>query len=131
MSRPRVGHIQFLNCLPLYYGLVNNGTILDIDLTKGTPTELNRWLVEGKLDISPISAIEYARNASELVLLPKLTVSSDGKVGSILLASKVPVEELGTASVALTNTSRTSQVLVKIILKVKYGVEPTYFECPP
>lgn len=131
MGRPRVGHIQFLNCMPLYYGLVKNGTILDVELTKGTPAELNRWLIEGKLDISPMSAIEYARNAGKFLIMPKLTVGSDGTVKSILLVSKVPAGELAGAKVALTNTSRTSQALVKIILKDKYGVEPEYFECPP
>ncbi|MHB0975932.1 MAG: menaquinone biosynthetic enzyme MqnA/MqnD family protein [Candidatus Aquicultorales bacterium] len=131
MGRPRVGHIQFLNCMPLYYGLVKNGILLDVELTKGTPTELNRWLIEGGLDISPISAIEYARNAKDLLLLPKLTVSSDGEVKSILLVSKVPAEELHGRKVALTNTSSTSQALVKIILQDKYGVDPVYFECPP
>ncbi len=131
MKRPRVGHIQFLNCLPLYYGLVKNGIILDVELTKGTPTELNRSLVDGELDISPISAIEYAKNADKLALLPKLTVSSDGEVKSILLVSKVPAEELDGGVVALANTSRTSQALVKVILKEGYGADPEYFECPP
>lgn len=131
MERPRVGHIQFLNCLPLYYGLVKNGIILDVELTKGTPTELNRLLIDGKLDISPISAIEYAKNADKLALLPRLTVSSDGEVKSILLVSKVPAEELDGGTVALANTSRTSQALVKIILKDGYGADPEYFECPP
>ncbi|MDP3012652.1 MAG: MqnA/MqnD/SBP family protein, partial [Candidatus Subteraquimicrobiales bacterium] len=59
--RPRVGHIQFLNCLPLYYGLVINNSLLNMELFKGTPTELNQMLIEGNLDISPISTIEYAR----------------------------------------------------------------------
>jgi len=129
--RPRVGHIQFLNCLPLYHMLVKSGAVLDIDLYKDTPTALSRRLLEGKLDISPVPAIEYARHAGDLLLLPDLTVSSKGQVMSILLVSKVPLEELDGKSVALTNTSATSQVLTKIILKERYKVTPRYFECPP
>ena len=128
---PRVGHIQFLNCLPLYYGLVKNGVLPDIELFKNTPTELSRMLLRGELDISPVPAIEYARHAGELQLLPRLTVSSDGRVLSILLVSKVPAEELGARPVALANTSATSQVLTKIILQDRYHVSPTYFESPP
>ena len=90
--RPRVGHIQFLNCLPIYYGLVKGSGILDLDLVKGTPTELNALLLSGKLDISPISSIEYARNAGDLVLFPGPTVSCRGPVRSILLVSRRPVE---------------------------------------
>ncbi|PKM83696.1 MAG: hypothetical protein CVU88_01670 [Firmicutes bacterium HGW-Firmicutes-13] len=129
--RPRVGHIQFLNCMPLYYGLVMNGILLDIELTKGTPTELNNLLVEGKLDISPISSIEYARNYHKLILLPDITVSADGEVKSILFFSKLPVEKLDNKKIALTSTSVTSQVLLQIIFKEKYNVNPRYFVCPP
>ncbi len=130
--RPRVGHIQFLNCLPLYYGLVKNQQILlDIDLNKGTPTELNQRLIEGELDISPISCVEYARHAKELLLIPDLTVSADGPVNSIYLVSKVPVRELDGKRVALTNTSATSINLLKIILVQKYDLNCEYFVSPP
>jgi chorismate dehydratase len=129
--RPRVGHIQFLNCLPLYHMLVRQGVVLNIDLYKDTPLELCRRLLEGKLDISPVPAIEYARHADELLLLPRLTVSSSGRVMSILLVSKVSAARLDGRAVALTNTSATSQVLARIILGQRYRVAPHYFECPP
>ena len=113
--RPRVGHIQFLNTLPLYHMLVKSGAVLDIDLFKDTPTALCRKLLAGELDISPVPSIEYARHADEILLLPQLTVGSDGRVMSIIIVSKVPIEELGGKTVALTNTSATSQALAKII----------------
>jgi chorismate dehydratase len=131
LLKPKVGHIQFLNCLPLYYGLVKSYALLDIELIKGTPTELNNLLISGSLDISPISSIEYARNYQSLVLFPDFTVSSDGEVKSILLLSRFPIEELSGKKVALTNTSATSQILLKIILSRGYGVKPEYFTCPP
>ncbi len=131
VRRPRVGHIQFLNSLPLYYGLVQNNVLLNIELYKGTPTELNRWLIAGKLDISAISSIEYARHSDELLLLPKLTVSSNGEVKSILLVSKLPIEELDGTRIALTSTSATSQALTQIVLEEGYGARASYFTCPP
>ncbi|MDH7479290.1 MAG: menaquinone biosynthesis protein [Syntrophomonadaceae bacterium] len=128
--RPRVGHIQFINCLPLYYGLVKNGVLLDVELTKGTPTELNRHLIEGRLDISPISSIEYARHHRDLILLPDLAVGADGEVRSIILVSRVPLMELGGKTIALTSTSATSQALLQILLR-KYGLNCRYFVSPP
>lgn len=130
-ARPRVGHIQFLNCLPLYHGLVRDGAVLDMELTKGTPTELNRLLLAGALDIAPISSVEYLRHAAELLLLPDLTVSSDGPVKSIALVSRVPLEALGGATVALTNTSATSQVLAQLVLAWRCATPPRTFACPP
>lgn len=125
--RPKTGHIQFLNCLPIYYGLVTGRGILDLDLVKGTPTELNTLLLEGALDISPISSIEYARHTEELLLLPGPTVSCLGPVRSILLISRCPMEELDGEAVGLTSCSATSHVLLRILLERDHGLSPRYF----
>jgi len=129
--RPRLGHIQFLNCLPLYYGLVKNDVLLDVDLVKAAPRDLARMLLDSELDVAPIPAIEYARHAEELVLLPEIAISSDGEVQSILLLSKRPADGLAGRAVALTDTSRTSQVLARILLERRWGVVAEYAEMPP
>jgi len=130
MQKPRLGHIQFINCLPLYYGLVKNDVLLDVDLVKADPADLAVTLVNGDLDIAPIPAIEYARHADELMLLPDIAISSDGEVQSILLLSKTPADELDGGVVALTNASRTSQVLARILLAKRWGVSPAYVQMP-
>jgi chorismate dehydratase len=129
-AQPRLGHIQFLNCLPLYYGMVKNDVLLDVDLVKADPADLAAMIESGELDLAPIPAIEYARHADELVLLPDIAISSDGEVQSILLISKVPVEQLDGRTVALTKASRTSQVLARILLQKRWGVMPEYVEMP-
>jgi chorismate dehydratase len=129
--KPRLGHIQFINCLPLYYGLVKNDVLLDVDLLKADPKDLAVQLVAGELDMAPIPAIEYARHADQLMLLPDIAISSDGEVQSILLLSKRPAEQLGGTTVALTNSSRTSQVLARILLAKRWGADATYVEMPP
>lgn len=130
-ARPRVGHIQFLNCLPIYWGLVRDGTLLDIELTKDTPDNLNDKLVAGELDIGPISLVEYLRNADDLVLLPDIAIGSDGPVLSVNLVSQRPLDELDGARVALGATSRTSVLLARMWLERSRGVHPRYFTCPP
>jgi chorismate dehydratase len=129
--RPRVGHIQFLNCLPIYWGLVRSGALLDVELTKDTPDRLNDMLVGGDLDIGPISLVEYLRNADELLLLPDLAVGSDGPVLSVNLVSQQPLDALEDRRVALGSTSRTSVLLARMWLAEVHGVTPAYFVCPP
>jgi chorismate dehydratase len=129
--RPRVGHIQFLNCLPIYWGLVRTGTVMDVELTKDTPDRLSQMLIEGDLDIGPISLVEYLRHADELVLLPGLAVGSDGPVLSVNIVAQRPLNELNGRRVALGSTSRTSVVLARMWLREVHGVEPDYFVCPP
>ncbi len=130
-ARPRVGHIQFLNCLPIYWGLVRAGTLLDVELTKDTPDRLNELLVAGDLDIGPISLVEYLRNADSLALLPDIAIGSDGPVLSVNLVSQRPLHELDGRRVALGSTSRTSVLLARMWLEQVHGVRPEYFTCPP
>jgi chorismate dehydratase len=129
--RPRVGHIQFLNCLPLYWGLMRSGALLDVDLHKDTPDRLNAALIAGDLDIGPISLVEYLRHADELLLLPDLAVGSDGPVLSVNLVSTRPLPDLDGRRVALGSTSRTGVLLARLLLAGRYGATPEYFGCPP
>ncbi|WP_406038836.1 menaquinone biosynthesis protein [Micromonospora sp. NBC_00898] len=131
IARPRVGHIQFLNCLPIYWGLMRSGALLDVDLHKDSPDRLNAALVAGDLDIGPISQVEYLRHADELLLLPDLAVGSDGPVLSVNVVSTKPLAELDGARVALGSTSRTGVLLAQMLLGERYGVRPDYFRCPP
>ena len=129
--RPRVGHIQFLNCLPLYWGLARTGTLLDLELTKDTPEHLGELLAEGALDIGPISLVEFLRHADDLVALPDIAVGCDGPVMSCVIVSQVPLEQLDGARVALGSTSRTSVRLAQLLLAERWRVRPDYYTCPP
>lgn len=129
--RPRVGHIQFLNCLPLYWGLVRSGALLDLELSKDTPDRLTDALIAGGLDVGPVSVVEYLRHADRLLLLPDLAVGSDGPVLSVNLVAQRPLVELGGRRVALGSTSRTSVLLAAMLLEERIGVQPQYFRCPP
>jgi chorismate dehydratase len=126
-----VGHIQFLNCLPIYWGLVRSEALLDVDLVKDSPDRLNEALVTGDLDISAISLVEYLRHADDLLVLPDLAVGSDGPVLSVNLVSQVPLAALAGGRVALGSSSRTSVLLARMWLDAVHGVRPEYFTCPP
>ncbi|OIJ93292.1 menaquinone biosynthesis protein [Streptomyces colonosanans] len=131
VKRPRVGHIQFLNCLPIYWGLARTGSLLGLELTKDTPDRLSNLLVDGALDIGPIACMEYLKHADDLVLLPDIAVGSDGPVTSCLIVSQVPLGELDGRRVALGSTSRSSVRLARLLLEEREGVRPEYSTCPP
>ncbi|WP_308358502.1 menaquinone biosynthetic enzyme MqnA/MqnD family protein [Streptomyces sp. NEAU-Y11] len=126
-----MGHIQYLNCMPLYWGLARTGSLLDFELTKDTPDALNDQLVRGDLDIGPISLVEYLRNADDLVALPDIAVGCDGPVMSCVIVSQVPLEQLDHARVALGSASRTSVRLAQLLLAERHGITPEYYTCPP
>jgi chorismate dehydratase len=105
----RLGRISYVNMAPLFFRLE-----ADVEEVAGVPTELNRALLEGAVDLAPISSIEYARHAERLRILPRLCVSSEGAVDSIQLVSRAPLASI--RSVAVTPESATSAVLVRILL---------------
>jgi chorismate dehydratase len=105
----RLGRISYVNMAPVFFRLA-----MEVEEVAGVPTELNRRLVAGEIDVAPISSIAYAREADKLRLLPRLCVSSEGAVESIQLISKTPLERIRT--VAVTPESATSVVLTKVLL---------------
>jgi chorismate dehydratase len=130
-NRPRVGHIQFLNCVPLYWGLARTGTLLHLELAKDTPDRLGERLVAGDLDVGPVSLADYLRHTDELVALSDIAVGCDGPVMSCVIVSRRPLAELDGERVALGSTSRTSVLLARLLLAERFGVSPDYYTCPP
>ena len=113
----RIGRIPYANLFPIFYYLDSKCDQTGYRFTKGVPSRLNKLLRDGKLDISPSSSIEYLRNRDRYLILPFFSISSSGPIDSILLFSKLPLNEMGGKTIALSSESDTSVVLLKIILK--------------
>jgi chorismate dehydratase len=126
MTMLKLGHIIYSNCFPPHAGIITKTVPFPFMMVEGIPTELNRMLYEGKVDVSPSSSIEYAMNPGRYHLLPNLSITSKNSVMSILLESKVPIEDLDKKVVALTTASATSVVLLRILLEVRYEIQPGY-----
>ncbi|RPJ18594.1 MAG: hypothetical protein EHM30_00235, partial [Desulfobacteraceae bacterium] len=77
----RIGYIDYLNCWPFYYHMIEKKPLKDINIVPGFPAELNRMMKEKKLDLSPISSATYADIKDEVLLLPEFCLSSVGYVG--------------------------------------------------
>ena len=122
---PRLGHIAFLNVLPLTYALAH-GAAQGVDVLRATPAQLNGRLEARNLDVSGVSSITYARHADDLLVLPDVCIASDGDVRSVILVSRVPAEQIKNARVLLSDKSASSHALLKIILRRTYDAAPQY-----
>ncbi|KUO70364.1 MAG: ABC transporter substrate-binding protein [Desulfosporosinus sp. BRH_c37] len=120
----RIGHNPNTNMLPMFHFLPKRHPLLESITAE--PTGHNAMLSDGRIDMAPISAFSYGEHWKEYLILPNLSVSTKGRVGSILLFSKVPLKDLNGLTVALTDTSATSVNLTKILLHHYYGVVPRY-----
>ncbi len=122
----RVGRIPYINCYPVY-GAVDRGLVpLAGDLVDGVPTTLNRMMGDGSLDVSVVSAVEYARDWERYLLLPDLAISCDGAVRSVMLFSTVPAIHLGGKDVLVSRSSMTSVHLLELLFEHVWSARPNF-----
>ncbi len=122
----RVGRIPYVNCYPVY-GAIDRGIVrLDGSIVDGLPTVLNTLMSNGSLDVSVVSAVEYARDAQKYLLLPDLAISCDGPVRSVVLFSKRPASELSGRRVLVSKSSMTSVALLELLFENVWDSKPTF-----
>jgi chorismate dehydratase len=122
----RIGRIPYINCYPVY-GAIDRGLIpLSGELVDGIPSALNALMARGELDISVVSAVEYARDSRRYLLLPDLAISCDGPVRSVLLFSKRPASELTGRRVIVSRSSMTSVALVELLFDNVWRSRPEF-----
>lgn len=120
----RIGRIAYTNLFPIFYGLQRKQQdAASYEFIDGVPSELNRKIRTGEIDISPSSSIEYLRNRDHYRLIEGHSISSFGPVGSVLLFSNQPIEALEGRTVLTSSQSETSVALLAIILKKFYGID--------
>lgn len=126
----KLGYINYLNCYPFYHHMLRKEP-LDNTIVPRYPAELNSLMKDGGLDMSPVSAGAYPEMQESVLLLPDFCLSSIGYVRSVVLWSKIPIEELGYGKIGLTSASKTSVVLLKLLLEKHYGLKPVYVPSTP
>ena len=105
MSRLRISAISYLNTAPLMWDFEHSDAGKDFDISYTLPSLCAKALNEGIADIGIIPAAAYA-SIPDLVILPGVAIAARQAVRSILLVSKVPLEQI--RSVALDTSSLTS-----------------------
>jgi chorismate dehydratase len=128
-----LGRIDYMNVAPVYYG-IDNGLVPQgigqesgqrIRLISGPPNTLNQMMINGVLDISPVSSAAYARNAREWLILPDLAVACNERVLSVLLVSRYRLEALTGRRILITDESSSARDLCSLIFNFK-GVRPEF-----
>jgi chorismate dehydratase len=118
----RFSVVDFINARPLIWGLLENPPP-GVHVSRDTPSLCADKLASGEADVGLIPSIEYQRIPG-LRVVPGLGIAAASEVRSVLLVSNVSREKI--RSVALDPASRTSAVLIRLLLKRQYGIAPEY-----
>jgi chorismate dehydratase len=125
----RIAASIYLNSAPLVYSFSEGSRRRTTRfLGDKAPSRCAQMLEAGLCDAALIPVIEYQR-IPDLVVVPQVSVASKRRVGSVLLATRTPLEEI--RSVTLDSSSRTSQALLKILFRQKYNLSPEFAERTP
>src|ERR1700687_792840 len=90
----RCGRISYTNDLPVYAAFDLGVMEFPGLLRAGVPTELNQALLDGELDVSPVSSFFYYQQQDRLSRLNDVCIGSRGEVRSIYCISERHPREL-------------------------------------
>ncbi len=123
----RVGIVHYLNSRPLAWGFRRGRMGPGYEVHYLPPAAVADGLAAGRLDVGLVPAIELQRIPG-LSALRGPCVAATREVRSVLLISQVEIGAI--RRVSLDENSRTSAVLVRILLRESYGVEAEYLQAP-
>jgi chorismate dehydratase len=124
----RISAISYLNTAPLMWDFEHGEAASEFDISYTLPSACARALEAGTADIGIIPAAAYAQIPG-LMVLPGVAIASRRPVRSILLVSRVPVDQIRT--VALDTSSMTSVALTKILFEKWLGGPRTFMSMEP
>jgi chorismate dehydratase len=134
MSRLQISAISYLNTAPLLWDFehAQADAAPDFDISYTIPSACAEALREGTADIGIIPAAAYA-TVPDLVVIPDVAIAARREVRSILLVSRLPVDQWSkhVRTVALDTSSMTSVALAKILFAKWLGGPRDYKPMAP
>lgn len=112
--------MPYLNARPLIYGIEEQVTLAE-------PGRLADLLYRGQFDAGLVPVAEVLVH-DRYDVLDGVAIASNGRVESVILAHREPVEKL--TRIAVTPVSRTSVWLLRVLLKARYGIVPEFYPLP-
>jgi predicted solute-binding protein len=113
----RVGAVSYLNALPLTRAMRHDAAVA---LVEAVPSAIADGLSAGEIDVGLVPVIDMIRNGWGRI--PGLGIVSEGPVETVLLQSRVPFSSID--RLGLDVASRTSTILVRLVLAERLGVQP-------
>ncbi len=128
MGKLRISIVEFLNTAPLVWGFTDGPLAGKYDLSFAVPSQCAEDLRAGRADVGIIPSIEYQR-MENVVALPGMSIAAKNEVRSLLVISKVPIEQA--RSVALDTNSRSTVALARVLSRRHWNISPEFIDMAP
>ena len=119
---PRLGRIPYLNTEPFF---------ADDEVRAGSVVEVPSRMIDlarlGAVDIAPLPVVAAFDHPDLFHTVGGLGIAASGAARSVLLRSRVPIEQLSGASIGVIDETATSVRLLKVLLQFRFDISRTTF----
>jgi chorismate dehydratase len=126
-AQVKVGIVNYLNTLPLRYGLQQMAEAGQITLQQDYPSKIAKALMDGDIDLGlvPVAALLHLPNPH---IRGEYCISANGPVASVGLYSQAPLNEI--KKIYLDYQSKSSVRLVQILCNKHWQISPEFIQAP-
>jgi len=99
----------------------------DIRLTDCVPRVFGERAAAGELVAGPLPVVDYFRLQETFERVSHFGIAVRGRAHSALLFARKPIRQLDGATIAVTEESSTTARLLRLLLEVRYRVQPAEY----
>src|SRR3989338_6068607 len=121
----RIARVPYLNSAPFFHGLPLGEGFECVD---AVPRVLGQQAAAGELTAGLLPLADFFRLQDQFERLGPFGVAVRGRAHSVLLFSRRPVRQLDGASIAVTDETSTTAVLLRLLLEQRYHLTPASYE---
>ena len=119
---PRLGRIPYLNTEPFF---------ADDEVRAGAVVEVPSRMIDiaclGAVDIAPLPVVAAFDHPDVFRTVGGLGIAASGAARSVLLRSRVPIDQLSGAAIGVIDETATSVRLLRVLLQFHFDVSHTAF----
>ncbi len=128
MAKAALARVPYLNCAPFFYGMPEDEAWQWSDIS---PRQFGAEAEAGRLDGGAMSLIDYVRLQDRVERIGHLGIAVSGRSGSALLFSRKPIRQLGDCTIAVSDETSTTALLLRLILEQRYKLTPAAYQRGP
>ena len=119
----KISAVSYLNTSPFIFGIEKYNFDCDINLSLHYPSKCADLLLNNKVDLALVPVVIIPELVNSYII-SDFCIGANGKVDTVCLFSNIPMEKI--QHIFLDYQSRTSVVLLKLLLKEYWNINPKF-----
>ena len=120
-----MARVPYLNCAPFFHGWPAEEFWDWVDLP---PRQLGMEADAGRIVAGPMSLVDFLRLQDRFERLGNMGIAVRGRSGSALLFARKSLRQLDEATIAVTEDTSTTALLLRLILEQRYKLSPASYQ---